>query len=115
MLYVSVPLRLDDSLSSDMPGRDGDVWRFQVDVDTGKIKGWPEGRHDSVYLFVRDAGTYTLFDRDDKEVWNQDKSDYVPEGLLPNSDAGDAISMVILPDGTIEGFLDNLNLTSVFE
>lgn len=113
-LSVSVPLELDDSLPIDMPGRLTDRWAFRVDIDTGKILNWPQGRTESVNLIVRDTGTYTLTTRSGEQVWIRDQVGYVPTGLLPTDDTDD-LTFVIEPDGTITGFLDNLDLNGVFQ
>lgn len=43
-LRMSVAVRFDEEeMPSDFPGRNGDSWGITVDLDTKKIKDWPDG------------------------------------------------------------------------
>lgn len=50
----------DEDMPLDFYGRTGDEWRVDVDLDTGRIKGWPNGQTFTMCMKVRDGGTYTL-------------------------------------------------------
>ena len=85
----------------DFPGRKGtpkggDI-TIEIDLDTSRVIGWPEGHHASLYVRVRDGGTYTIFDRKGEVVREHDG--YVP-GWLPGED-GDYFIADIQGDGAI--------------
>lgn len=86
-------------MPNDFPFRKGDEWDVTIDIDTGKILNWPEGRSETLHLTVNDAGTYTLLDREWKPLATR-KQNYVPHGVIPGQ-FGDTIEITIRPDGVI--------------
>lgn len=86
---------------SDFPGRQGNsnhgTITLEIDLDTSRVVGWPEGRHASLYLKVRDEGVYTLIGADGQTVREHDG--YVP-GWLPG-EYGDYFIADIQGDGAI--------------
>lgn len=96
------PRYIGDSPEDDMPTTtpllNGEIWKAEIDIDTGKIKDWPEGEEASLYIKVCDAGIYTLLDADGNEL--AQKSGYVPNDLIPG-ECGDYIDLKIAADGTI--------------
>lgn len=86
---------------ADFPGRVGNSYRgtitLEIDLDDSRVIGWPEGRHASLYLKVRDEGVYTLVGADGQTVREHDG--YVP-GWLPG-EYGDYFIADIQGDGAI--------------
>lgn len=86
-----------------IPCRNGDDWSPIIDLDTGKIEGWPENTIASIHYKVCDAGRYALLDAERNEV--RAKDGYVPDIMCPNDGGyGDYIIMDIGPDGAILNF-----------
>lgn len=93
---------------ADFPGRAGNSDRgtitLEIDLDTSRVVGWPEGRHASLYLKVRDEGVYTLIGTDGGAV--REHYGHVP-GWLPGDDntlfaaIGDYFIADLQGDGTI--------------
>ena len=77
------------------------MWSGIVDLKTHKLLNWkPE--YGDLYLQAKicDSGTYFLLDKDKKTLCKI--ADYVPNGLVPESeDCGDYIRLRINNDGTI--------------
>ena len=87
----------DDDMPTDFPLlNDSKMWTAHVDIDTGIIKGWPEGDVREMHVKVCDAGTYRLLDASGKEI-AAIVNDYVPHGVVPGS-WGDYVELSI--DGT---------------
>ena len=86
-------------------GAEGDTWRIRINLNEGRIEGWPEGMEASVHYKVCDEGEYWLTDADGKRIakW---RGYYVPdEYLCPGTDGyGDYIIMGIAGDGGIAEF-----------
>jgi hypothetical protein len=94
---------VEDSNGTLIPYRKGDNWEPMVNLDTGKIEGWPDGVSASVHYKVCDAGIYTLLDANRNEVAKKDG--YVPGMMCRGGNGyGDYVIMTIGPDGTIDGF-----------
>ena len=68
-------------------------------MDTGKIRNWPQGRSEKMYLTVKDCGSYALITASGREVAVRDQN-YVPHGVVPGK-YGDTIELEIAADGTI--------------
>lgn len=87
---------------ADFPGREGTMFggaiTLEIDLDSSRVVGWPEGHHASLYIKVRDGGTYTLLDANGKVV-RESVEDYVP-GWLPG-EYGDYFVADIQGDGAI--------------
>src|ERR1039457_3992065 len=81
-IRIQVAVRCDEEdIPNDFPLRKGDMWEATVDVDTGQIKDWPKGKSGDLQMKVCDSGTYTLFDREGKQL--SERQDYVPNGVVP--------------------------------
>ena len=73
---------------------------ISIDLDTGRIRDWPEGVEADVHYKVCDAGVYTLLDAEGRAVATRDG--YVPDLLSPGDNGyGDYIIMEIGADGVI--------------
>jgi hypothetical protein len=112
-LHIEAAVNYDEEeITSDFPGRTGNLWRATIDVDTGKIEDWP-GRVEKMHLTVKDEGSYYLFDRDGKCVGNR-QANYVPHGIVPGS-YGDTIELDICADGTVKNFRRNPDFSEFFQ
>ena len=99
------PLRI--KMPQTHPRLTADRWVADVNIDTGKIAGWPaDAGPRELYMKVNDAGIYTLRtitkDGDSPSVIGSVKREheYVPHGVVPGED-GDYIILKIAADGTI--------------
>jgi hypothetical protein len=92
----------EEQSPADFPGRDGTEEKgtitLEIDLDAGRVIGWPKGRHGSLYLKVCNSGQYTLIGANDEsfETWEE----YVP-GWLPGESTGDYFIADIQGDGAI--------------
>lgn len=89
----------EEEIPNDFPGRRGEMWHAVINVDTGEIAGWPQGRGERMHLTVKDSGSYYLMDSSGKEV-SSIEANYVPHGLVPG-DYGDVILLHIDETGRI--------------
>ena len=99
---IQVAVRNDEDMPNDFPFRKGDLWDVTVEVDTGRILGWPDGRSEELYMKVIDSGTYTLLDSDKQALLTLAEV-YVPHGLIPG-EFGDYIELSIEEDGVISNW-----------
>ena len=91
-----------------IPCRIAETWCPKIDLDTGIIDGWPEGRVASVHYKVCDDGRYSLLDADGRDVLTIDG--YVPRIMCPAENGyGDYVIMEIGPDGKISGWKIDLS------
>ena len=97
-----------------------DRWVAEVNIDTGKIAGWPaDAGPRELYMKVNDAGIYTLRtitkDGDSPSVIGSVKREheYVPHGVVPGED-GDYIILRIAADGTITNWPKKPDLSAFF-
>jgi hypothetical protein len=110
---VEAAVRYDEEdIPYDFPGRKGDLWTALIDIDTGIIQGWPEGKSSDFQMKVCDEGTYTLFDENMKELAKIEQ-DYVPNGLIPGS-YGDYIRLKIGDNGKIINWPEHPDVVSDF-
>ena len=94
----------DDDVPSDMPLLSCQQWIAVVDIDTGKIDGWPEGEVRNLWAKVCDAGTYTLTTPAGFNI--AQINGYVPHGVVPG-EYGDYIDLKINGDGFITNWPKN--------
>lgn len=89
-----------------IPFRDGDSWKPSIDLQSGKIIGWPEGTTASIHYKVCDDGDYWLADADGTKRMKW-RGSYVPDALLCMGDRGygDYIILTVGPDGKIADWL----------
>lgn len=114
VIRIEVPVRYgEEQIPNDFPLRRGDMWRAVVDVDTGKIKDWPQGRHGLLRLKVVDQGTYTLFDPTGNQI-AEIAQDYVPNEAIPG-EYGDYIKLDILGDGVIANWFSEPSFEEFFK
>lgn len=93
-----IPLR--EGTAADNDHLNGGNWCPTIDIETGRIEGWPEGTTASIHYKVCDDGDYELLDTDRNVVKAIDG--YVPSIMCPEGDGyGDYVIMKIAADGTI--------------
>ena len=98
----------DDESQPRMPFAKSDMWTPIIDLENGKIIGWPEGTTASVHYKVCDDGRYFLLSADRGVVKSIDG--YVPSMLSPKDNGyGDYVIMDIAADGTIDGWKADLD------
>ncbi|MBB04100.1 MAG: hypothetical protein CML03_01010 [Pseudooceanicola sp.] len=97
----------DDDMPTDFPGLDDGKanWLATIDVETGRILGWPEGDARELHIKVCDTGTYTLYDASGESVASI-VDNYVPNNLIPG-EYGDYIILSINGDGVITNWPKN--------
>ena len=92
-----------------------DMWSGIINLKTHKLLNWkPE--YGDLYLQAKicDSGTYFLLDKDKKAIYKF--ADYVPNGLIPDSDdCGDYIRLRLNSDGTIENWPENPDYSDFIE
>lgn len=88
----------EDDVPTTLPFLKGNQWSAFVDIDTGKIEGWPNGVAASFSAKVCDQGVYTLYDEGGSVLAVKDG--YVPNDLVPGS-YGDYVELKINADGVI--------------
>ena len=89
----------EEEIPNNFPFRIGDTWAAVIELETGKIEGWPEGRPERMHLTVKDGGTYVLLSPDGHVVASQE-NDYVPHCVIPGK-YGDTIELDIDATGKI--------------
>lgn len=104
----------DDDLPTDFPllNETKDSWLAYVDIDTGRIKGWPQGDAREMHVKVCDAGRYALLDKEGAAVAVIDG--YVPNGLVPGS-YGDYVELSIDVNGLITNWPSHPSIEEFFE
>jgi hypothetical protein len=102
----------EEEMPNDFPGRLGNTWKAEVEIDTGRIVNWPKGRAEEVVLTVKDSGTYALVNVAGEEVALIEEY-YVPNEVIPGC-YGDTIELSINADGVITNWPKNPNVDWFF-
>lgn len=93
---------VEDTDGALIPLRFGDCWMPIIELDTGRVRDWPQGTTADIHYKVCDAGEYELLDG---KRFVAERSGYVPDMLGVSEPAyGDYIIMKIGADGLIEGW-----------
>lgn len=109
---ISVPvLSGEEDIPNDFPLRHEDNWCAEVEMDTGRIVGWPKGKGRSLSMQVCDGGTYQLIGKDGFVIAQVHK-DYVPGGVIPTG--GDYIVLEINTDGVITNWPKRPDVSAFF-
>jgi hypothetical protein len=99
---IFVPVRYEDEdIPFDAPLRTGNVWRATVDIATGVIANWPQGKTLDMHMKVCDEGSYFVRDYHHTVVHSREV-DYIPSWIP--GEYGDYIIMKIDENGHIEGW-----------
>ena len=108
-VQMDLAVRYDDEdIPYDFPLRKGDLWSAKVEIDTGKIEGWPQGKTGEMYMKVCDEGSYWLMDADGNVI-DAIERDYVPNSLIPG-EYGDYVELNIDENGIITNWLKHPSL-----
>jgi len=100
-VLVTLPVRYEEEdIPNDFPLRQGKKWEAKIEIDTGKILGWPEGQAGEIeYMKVCDEGSYALLDASGNVVLSIEQN-YVPHGVIPGK-YGDYVTLKINEHGVI--------------
>ncbi len=113
-IKMDLPVRYqEEDIPNDFPLRKGDMWSVVVNIDTGEIANWPKGKSGRVSMKVCDEGTYTLLDKDGKEVAKIEQ-DYVPNDLVPG-EYGDYVRLTINAGGVITNWPRDPDVNEFFK
>jgi len=86
-----------------IPCRNGDNWTPIIDLSTGKITNWEQGKTAKIHYKVCDDGSYELRTASGEIITKIDG--YVPDTMCPDGNGyGDYIKMTIDENGIIENF-----------
>lgn len=99
---------VEDTDGDLIPCRVGDSWCPLIDIETGIITNWEQGKTASIHYKVCDAGVYTLLDDCMKEVAETDG--YVIDILaIGDNGYGDYIILEVDENGKIEDWNFNVS------
>lgn len=111
-VHVRFPVRFgEEDIPNDFPLRTGDVWAARIEIDTGRIIGWPQGKSGDLYLKVCDEGVYELRNASGRVAIRT--GEYVPHGVIPG-EYGDYVSFVISADGVIADWPKRPDVSAFF-
>lgn len=104
-IHLSLPVRYEEEdMPNDFPLRIGELWEAMVEIDSGRIEDWPQGKEGEFYMKVVDMGTYTLYGPSPKDgsraVLAELNEEYVPHGVVPG-EWGDYVHLKINGHGVI--------------
>ena len=95
----------EDTAGTLIPFRSADQWCPKLELETGRLIGWPQGTSADIHYKVCDKGNYWLADSEGDRIakWN---GVYVPNELLCIGDdgCGDYISLRIDGSGAVQGW-----------
>lgn len=110
-IRIAVAVRYnEEDIPNDFPLRKGEIWTGTVNIDTGKIEEWPEGKSGKLAMKVCDEGTYTLLNGTKQIAKRQD---YVPNKVVPG-EYGDYIDLEINEHGIITNWPKNPDVAAFF-
>lgn len=95
-------LECDESFVPPMYDESTKLLEFWIDLRERKLKDWDESNgYLRICAKMRDEGTYTLYDKDMKMLWQI--HGYVPNALIPPYEKGfgDYLELAIEGDGTL--------------
>ena len=98
----------EDEDGSNTPCKDGDRWKPQIELETGRITNWTEGVEAKIHYKICDDGTYSLIGIKGEEGMTIDG--YVPDIMCPKGEGyGDYIKMDIDESGFIQNWDNDLS------
>lgn len=111
-ISVHLPVRYEEEdIPNDFPLRKGDIWSAVIEIDTGKIRDWPEGKSGNLHLKVCDSGQYTVGNEEDASLAVIE--DYVPHGVIPGK-YGDYVDLKINEHGIITNWPKKPDVSAFF-
>ena len=88
---------------------------LDIDIETGIVKKWPQGRKGELFAKIVDNGRYYLLDENDKVVVSREWY-YVPNSIIPPKDGyGDYIELIVDKTGKITNWYENPDLSDFEE
>lgn len=91
-----------------IPCRNEDYWEPVINIDTGVITNWQQGKNADIHYKVCDKGIYELLTSDGETIISI--NGYVPHIMCPGgSGYGDYIIMCVDENGNIENFEATFN------
>ena len=92
----------DKNGSRIIPFREGYRWKPRIDLETGKVIGWPEGMTATIRYRVCCDGMYWLGTRENPKLFQYGKPgdwSYVPDDFLCHGDTGYGDYIILNVDG----------------
>lgn len=102
----------EEDIPNDFPLRTGDIWEAKINIDSGKIDGWPNGRSGQFSMKVCDEGTYELLSCDGEKIASL-VNEYVPCDAIPGS-YGDYVEMNIDETGVVTNWHKKPDVSAFF-
>jgi hypothetical protein len=104
----------DTENGDNIPCKNGDIWNPKIDIETGIITNWEQGKTADIHYKVCDLCGFEIEDVNGNVI-HKEKDGYVPKTLSPKSEGyGDYIIMDIDENGKIanwnfdiDDFIDN--------
>lgn len=95
-----LPVRyVEEEMSSDFPGRIGNVLTLVLELDTGRVRGWPTTATEKHWLHVKIADTGSYYLLSGASIVARREDDYVP-GFITGG-YGDYLIMTVESDGHV--------------
>lgn len=92
---------VEDEQGDLIPCRDGEDWKPIINIETGQITNWEQGKVADIHYKICDDGDYYLKDEKEEEVLHLEG--YVPSVLCINDQGyGDYIIIKVDENGFIE-------------
>lgn len=113
---VMSELESDESFVPPMYDEKNKLMEFLVDLKEQKVRDWDESRgYLCVWAKVCDEGTYTLYDKDMRMLWQI--QGYVPNALIPPYDMGfgDYLELAIEADGKLPQWKETSDFSDFLE
>lgn len=101
---------VEDTEGTLIPCREGDYWCPEIDIETGVITNWKQGKTADIHFKVCDDGEYFLKDSEGNVVTQ--KEGYVPNILdLDRESYGDYIIMTVDEYGKISNWKNDPDIS----
>ena len=95
---------VEDTEGTLIPCMKGEMWSPEIDIESGRISGWEQGKTASIHFKVCDEGSYFLKDENGETILSIEQ-DYVPSCMCPKGNGyGDYIIMDIDENGMINNW-----------
>jgi hypothetical protein len=92
----------DTENGDNIPCKNGDIWNPEIDIETGVITNWEQGKIADIHYKVCDLCGFELKDEKGNTI-HKEEDGYVPRTLSPKENGyGDYIIMDIDSDGKIK-------------
>ena len=112
-ITISIPVRYgEEDIPNDFPLRTGNRWEATVNIDTGQIEGWPQGKTGDMHMKVCDGGTFILLDGLGRTLASI-REECVPNRVVPG-EYGDYVNLKINEQGIITNWPKRPNVQQFF-